>query len=58
MCESKITISFEDKTMLWDGIVTQMKDIDVNAHNFFLSHESDLLDDATQRINKILEAKY
>ena len=58
MRELKISISFEDETMLWDGVVAQMKSVDANAHDFFLSHESDSLDDAAQRIDKILEAKY
>ena len=58
--ELGLTLNFGDKTIVWDTAIAPMKNINSNNLMDFVSNEQDskAVAEATDRIKKIIEAKY
>jgi hypothetical protein len=53
-----IKFDFTDLTIEWDGVAIPMRDTDSMNKEMFYIHEPDSIADATERVKKILDAKY
>jgi predicted aspartyl protease len=53
-----IKFDFTDLTIEWDGVAIPMRDTDSMNKDMFYIHEPDSIADATERVKKILDAKY
>ena len=58
LTELGINLNFKDMTMQWDTAVIPMKPIDATIENSYAIEDSVAMNDATERIKKILDAKY
>jgi predicted aspartyl protease len=56
--ELGILLNFKDETIEWDGVIIPMKPEEATPENSFAIKDSATLDDATERMKKILDAKY
>ena len=56
--ELGIDIKFSNNTMEWDDKVVPMKSIDAEVEDSFHAEDSEAMQDATDRIKQILDAKY
>ena len=58
LSELGINLNFKDMTVQWDTAVIPMKEIDSTIENSYAVEDSEAVHDATERIKKILDAKY
>ena len=58
LTELGINLNFKDMTVQWDTAVIPMKPIDTTIENSYTVDDIEAVNDATERIKKILDAKY
>ena len=58
MSEIGIKMDFTDSTMTWDNAVVSMKSIDATVQELYHVEDSPKVADATERMKRILDAKY
>ena len=58
LTELGINLNFKDMTVQWDTAVIPMKEIDATIENSYAIEDSEAVNDATDRIKRILDAKY
>jgi len=56
--ELGIDISFKNMSITWDDVSIPMKNVDATAEEAYHVEDSEAIQDATERIKKILDAKY
>ena len=58
LLELGINLNFKDMMVQWDTAIIPMKEINSTIENLYAVEDSEAVHDATERIKKILDAKY